>query len=110
MSCLWNFCWKRSKPSKPIVLADTKTQNPLYVSEIPNSEEDLQFWEAALRENIGNLHYKIEETKKRIGYEIRNGRTNSVRNLIAKNNFMLERKLFFETRLEKVQKKLTSLR
>ncbi len=109
MSCLWT-CWKKQTPLKPIVLQDTKIENPLHLEAIPSTSVELKAWEGALIDQLVSVHYKIEETKYKIGNEFRAGRTDRARALIAKNSYLLERKLLFEQRLQRVQKKLAALR
>jgi hypothetical protein len=91
------------------VISDPKVVNPLYLEELPNTYTELKAYEGAFIENLISLHYKIEETKKKLGVEFRSGRTDRARALIAKNSYLLERKMFFEKRLEKVQNKIKAL-
>ncbi len=93
-----------------MILTDTKVQNPLYLDEMPASEIELIAWEGALIDQLVSLHYKIEETKIKIGKEFRSGRTDRARALIAKNSYLLERKMLYENRLERVRKNLAALR
>ncbi len=109
MSCLWK-CWKKQTPIKPIVLADAKVENPLNLNEIPNTVVELRAVEGALIHHLISIHYKIEDTKRRIAIEFQSGRTDRARALIAKNTHLFERKMLFETRLDRVQKKLAALR
>ncbi len=109
MSCLWT-CWSNPKLREPIVVSDPKVMNPLYLEELPNTFTELRAYEGAFIENLISLHYKIEETKQKVANEFRSGRTDRARALIAKNSYLLERKMFFEKRLEKVQNKIKTLR
>jgi hypothetical protein len=109
MSCLWTLCWKK-KGANPVILSDAKVENPLRLNEVPTTEIELRAFEEALISNLVSLHYSIEETKKKVGIEFRNGRTDRARALIAKNTHLLERKMLFENRLERVQKNLAALR
>jgi len=108
MSCLWT-CWSDPKPRKPIVISDPKVVNPLYLEELPNTLSELRVYEGVIINNLISLHYKIEETKKKLGVEFRSGRTDRARALIAKNSYIMERKMFLEKKLEKVQNKIKAL-
>lgn len=110
MFCLWNLCWSQPTPQKPLVISDPKVVNPLYLEELPTTEIELKAFEGALIQNLISIHYKIEEIKKKVANEFRNGKTDQARALIAKKSHLLERKMFFEKRLEKVQKNLAALR
>ena len=110
MSCIWKIFSGKTKSKKPMILTDTKVQNPLYLDEMPINEIELNAWEAALIDNLVSIHYKIEETKIKIANEFQAGRTDRARALIAKNSYLLERKMLFENRLEKVRKNLAALR
>ena len=90
-------------------MTDPKVVNPLYLEELPNTLTELKVYEGAFIENLISLHYKIEETKQKLGKEFRSGRTDRARALIAKNSYLMERKMFFEKRLEKVQNKIKAL-
>ncbi len=109
MSCLWK-CWEKQNPIPPSVLPDAKVENPLNLNEIPNTVVELRAFEGALIHHLISIHYKIEDTKRRIAIEFQSGRTDRARALIAKNTHLFERKMLFETRLERVQKKLAALR
>jgi hypothetical protein len=108
MSCLWKY-WKK-KPTKPIVLPDAKVDNPLNLNEIPSTVFELRAFEGALIGHLVSIHYNIEDTKMKVANEFRAGRSDRARALIAKNTYLLERKMLFENRLEKVRKNLAALR
>jgi hypothetical protein len=91
------------------VISDPKVVNPLYLEELPNTLSELRVYEGVIINNLISLHYKIEETKKKLGVEFRSGRTDRARALIAKNSYIMERKMFLEKKLEKVQNKIKAL-
>lgn len=108
MSCIWNlFTRKRDKKrSEPRILVDKKSENPICISNIPDSIPELKMIESALTIQIVNLHYSLEEVKKQISIQTGNIPSKRLLDLLARRKHFSERKLYFEQQLKKVQIKL----
>lgn len=108
MSCIWQlFTRKRDKKSSSTrILIDEKHENPICISNIPDTIPELKIVEGALISNLVTLHYSLEETKKQIAVQAGDTPSKRLLDLLAKRRHLSERKLYFEQQLKKVQIKL----
>lgn len=106
MSCIWKlFQGKKSKSSH----SDLRIQNPLNLDEVPDDINSLKALEGVLMDNLISLHYKLEQTKQNIKYLVQTGRSNRLKDTLAKRAFLTERKRVLEIHLQKVQIRLTEM-
>lgn len=109
MSCLFKLFTKKPK-QKQKTEPEIQTNNPLNLDEYPDTQIELEAFEAALLDVLVSTHYRMIEMKEKIRDAIHMGSSNKARDYIARLTVLKEKKQLYEKRLETVRGKLQAFR